>query len=109
LAQLVETALQEESEEKSQKFKGNQKLAERRELWRTRRDNRPQIKREVNAVTSVECYRCQRAGHLANNFRNKPTCGTCHRVGHVTEDCRARGSQGNGQYDVLSNRESPTR
>jgi hypothetical protein len=100
LAQLVETALQEESEVKSQKFKGNQNSLS----WPNTgsyggisRDNRSQIKREVNAITSVKCFRCQRIGHLAMNCRSKPKCGTCHKVGHVTKDCRARGSQENGQ------------
>jgi hypothetical protein len=67
LAQLVETALQEESEIKSQKFKGNQNDL----TWpgpgysgAFRKKNRPQVKREVN-VTSVKCYRCQRIGHVA--------------------------------------------
>jgi hypothetical protein len=48
LAQLVETALQEESEVRSQKFKGNQNSLS----WQNagsygglRRDNKPQIKR----------------------------------------------------------------
>jgi hypothetical protein len=89
LAQLVETALQEESEVRSQKFKGNQNNL----TWPNagnfggmRRDYKPQVKREVNVVTSMQCFRCQRAGHLAKNCRNKPTCGTCHRIGHVTKD-----------------------
>jgi hypothetical protein len=94
LAQLVETALQEESEVTSQKFGGNQgKLT-----WpnsghsvSARKEHRPQIKREVNVVNSVKCFRCQGAGYVARNCRVRPTCG------HETTDCRARVSQGNGQ------------
>ena len=100
LAQLIETALQEESEVKSQKLKGNQhslNWLNAGSYGSLRKDYRPQIKREVNVVTSMKCFKCQRAGHKARDCRNKPTCSTCHRVRHVTEDCRARGSQGNGQ------------
>lgn len=103
LAQLIETALQEESEVKSQKFKGNQGSL----IWPNpgysgylRKESRPQIKKEVNTVTSVKCHRCQRIGHMARNCRVKvisPTCETCQRVGHESKDCRARGSQGNRQ------------
>jgi hypothetical protein len=67
LAQLVETALQEESEIKSQRFKGNQGNL----TWSGpsysgvgRRDHRPQVKREVN-VTSSRCFVCQWTGHIA--------------------------------------------
>jgi hypothetical protein len=100
LAQLVETALQEESEVKSQKFKGNSgnlTWPNPGNVGNMRRDYRPHIKREVNVVTSVKCFKCQRAGHMARDCRSKPTCGTCRKVGHETKDCRARGSQGNGQ------------
>jgi hypothetical protein len=102
LAQLIETALQGESEVNLQKFKGNQSTTSL--TWPNagnhgglRRDYRPEMKREVNAITSMQCFRCQRAGPLAENCRNKSTYGTCHKVGHVTKDCRAKGSQGNGQ------------
>jgi hypothetical protein len=101
LAQLVETALQEESEVKLQKFKGNQgslnwpnsgNSGSLREVYR------PQIKREVDAVTSPTCFSCQRVGQVARNCRARvPTCGSCRKVGHETMDCRARVSQGNGQ------------
>jgi hypothetical protein len=92
LAQLVETALQEESELMSQRNKGNQGyLTNLGNL----RDYRPQIKREVNTVTSNRCFICQRAGHRARECRERPTCGTCFRVGHVTRNCKARGLQGN--------------
>jgi DNA-directed RNA polymerase subunit L len=101
LAQLVETALQEESEVKSQKFKGNQSSLN----WPNagnhgslRKDFRPQIKREVNAVTSIKFFRCQRVGHVANNCRAKaPTCSSCRKVGHEARNCRAGSSQGNGR------------
>jgi hypothetical protein len=100
LAQLVEIALQEESEIKSQRFKGNYGNLtgpNPGNIGNLRRDYKPQIKREVNVVTSVKCFKCQRAGHMARNCRSKPTCGACRKVGHVTEDCRAQGRQGNGQ------------
>jgi DNA-directed RNA polymerase subunit L len=102
LAQLVETALQEESEVQSQRYKGNQGYLTNPG---NSRDWRPQIKREVNVVTSNpnKCFNCQRAGHKARDCRERPTCGTCHRVGHVTRDCRARGSQGNKQMGIWSN------
>jgi hypothetical protein len=97
LAQLVKTALQEENEIKSQKFKSNQNNL----TWAGpgcsgvfRKENRPQIKREVN-VTSVRCYRCQRTGHVARFCSEKPACEKCHRTGHETRSCRVKGPQGN--------------
>ena len=100
LAQLVETALQEESEVKSQRFKGNfgnLTWPNPGSVGNLRRDYKPQVKREVNLVTSIKCFKCQGAGHMARECRNKPTCGACRKVGHVTKDCRVRDSQGNGQ------------
>jgi hypothetical protein len=62
--------LQEESEVKSQKFKGNQGNLN----WLNaggygglRKDYRPQIKMEVNAVTSLRCFKCQGTGYIAKN------------------------------------------
>jgi hypothetical protein len=95
LAQLVETALQEESEISSQRFKSNMGNL----TWATpkysgvfKQEHRPQIKREVN-MTSVVCYRCQGRGHLARDCSEKPACGKCHRIGHEAKNCRAGGSQ----------------
>jgi hypothetical protein len=112
LAQLVETALQEENSIKSQRWKGNPGGVNRpnQENVGSLRFCRPQVKREVNVVTSTRCYRCQRAGHVARDCRSEqPTCGACHRIGHDSRDCRARGSQGNGQKGVLCNRGQPAR
>jgi hypothetical protein len=101
LAQLVEIALQEESEVKSQKCKGNEgslNWPNAGSYGSLRKDYRPQIKREVNAVTSPKCFRCQRVGHVVRDCRARvPTCGSCRKVGHETKDCRARVSWGNGQ------------
>ncbi|PNF38214.1 hypothetical protein B7P43_G13471, partial [Cryptotermes secundus] len=100
LAQLVETALQEEREVKSQRFKrkfGKLTWPNPGNVGNLRRDYRPQVKREVNVVTSAKCFECQSAGHKARDCRSKRTCGACRNVGHVTEACRARRSQGNGQ------------
>jgi hypothetical protein len=91
LAQLVETALQEESEVRSQICSLNWPKAGN--YGGLRKDYRPQIKREVNTVT----FKCQGTGHVARNCRVRPTCDSCRKVGHETKDCRARGSQGNGQ------------
>jgi hypothetical protein len=107
----VETALQEENSIKSQRSKGNPGGVTRpnQENVGSLRFCRPQVKREVNIVTSVKCYKCQRAGHVARDCSSEPTCGACHKVGHVTRDCRARGSQGFGQRDILCNRGKPAR
>ncbi|PNF19606.1 hypothetical protein B7P43_G16783 [Cryptotermes secundus] len=99
LAQLVEIALQEESEVKSQRFKGNfgnLTWPNPGNVGNLRSDYKPQVKREVNVVTSIKCFKCQRAGHKARDCSSKYMCGACRKVGHVTEDCRARGSQGSG-------------
>jgi hypothetical protein len=90
LAQLVETALQEESEIKSQRFKGNLTWAGPGYSENFGREHRPQVKKEV-CVTSSRCYR----SHIAKFCSEKPACEKCHRVGHETRNCRAKGSQGN--------------
>jgi hypothetical protein len=102
LAQLVETALQEECEIKSQRTKGNLTWAGPGYSGNFVRENRPQVKREVCA-TSVECYKCRRTGHLARDCRmrdsqsvsNVPVCKRCHRAGHDVRSCRVKISQGN--------------
>jgi hypothetical protein len=92
LAQLVETALQEESEVRSQRYKGNYGNLTNPG---NSRDWKPQIKREVNMVTSNKCFNCQRAGHKARECREKPTCGTCLKEGHTTKNCWTRSSSEN--------------
>jgi hypothetical protein len=106
LAQLVETALQEESELKSQKYKGNSPWPNTGYSGYVRRDCRPQIKREVNVVISVKCYNCQEEGHMMRDCKKNPRCGTCRKAGHVSRHCRAAGLQGNGVRSGPSNRGS---
>lgn len=97
LAQLVETALQEESEVKSQRFKGNQGGQWYSPSGSIKRDFKgsqgPQIKKEINLATDTRCYRCQGLGHVAKNCSNVPQCGRCKRRGHETRQCK----QGNRQ------------
>jgi hypothetical protein len=108
LAKLAVTALQEESELKSQKFKGNQGNLP----WSNtgysgpmRRDCRPQLKGEVNVVTFVKCYNCLGEGHNMKDCRKKPRWCTCRKVGHGTNNCRAVGLQVvNGMKSCPSNR-----
>jgi hypothetical protein len=101
LAQLVETALQEESEIRSQRFKGNQGNLTGPSPGYSgadRRDHRPHIKKEVN-VTSSKCFVCQRTGHIARDCRvrdpQRNKCVKCHKVGHEARNCRVRYPQGN--------------
>jgi hypothetical protein len=89
-----ETALQEESEIKSQRFKGNLAWAGPGYSGNYGRELRPQVKREVCA-TSIRCYKCQGAGHFAKHCSEKPVCTKCQRGGHIARDCRVRKFQGN--------------
>lgn len=94
LAQIVETALHEESEVKSMKYKHNQnQWFQRSENFkRDFRVNQGVVKREVNfaAESTTKCFRCQERGHLAK----KPhICGKCKKRGHETRNC----NQGNRQ------------
>ncbi|KAJ4440581.1 hypothetical protein ANN_08726 [Periplaneta americana] len=77
MAQLVETALQEESECKSQRFKT--KLTGQGQLWSQRdkekyhQERKQYVKRESNMVQALQCYMCQSKGHMAKDCRNKQT------------------------------------
>lgn len=92
LAQLVETALQEESEVKSQKFKVNQGGQWYGPSSNVKRDFKGpqgvQIKKEVNLATNIQCYRCLGEGHIARNCSNPPQCNNCKKRGHETRECR---------------------
>lgn len=99
MAQLIETALQEESECKSQRFKNPSNEGT---FWHNRQGNgykhdnrgKPVIKREVNMVKQVDkqgvCYRCQGKGHFARDCRNKAVCRNCNKIGHETRECRMK-------------------
>jgi len=93
LAQIVETALQEECEVRSLHYKHNAGSSQ----WTSNRDRntRPSnfptqhIKREVNVAISSpternQCYRCLGTGHIARECRNTPQCNKCKKRGHDT-------------------------
>jgi Arginine methyltransferase-interacting protein, contains RING Zn-finger len=99
LAQMVETAMQEECELKSQKFKNNtgQPWYQRKyERGGFERNQTPQIKREVNVTSKVECFRCQKPGHIAKHCKNPPHCSKCGKKGHEARQCRS----GNGRREA---------
>ena len=116
MAQLVEFALQEENEIKSQRFKGlttdvfDKYKYNYRGEWRNRsnvpisdqsrfrvKQERNEVKKEVNLVETRQCYRCEGWGHLARDCPKTPRlkCNTCGRTGHDARSCRMK--QGNRQ------------
>jgi hypothetical protein len=91
IAQLIETAIQEECEVRSQKFKYNlgsttpwyqQNVRSGKQGFQV-----PPIKREVNITTVTKCFRCGKSGHLMRNCRSPPQCSTCGRRGHSEQQC----------------------
>ena len=102
LAQLIETALQEESEVRSVRFRGNQTgpfYPTRGAISNEYRG--PQIKREVNVTMSTSrCYRCNEEGHMSRNCNKIPHCSKCNKKGHQARDCR----QGNLRERCLDSR-----
>ena len=95
LAQLVETAPQEESEVKSQKFRAPQTSNwPQGYVKKEIKTERPlQIKREVNLATGVQCFKCNEQGHIARHCRKLLTCSKCKQRGHDVRNCK----QGNRQ------------
>jgi hypothetical protein len=108
IAQLIETAIQEECELKSQRFKSNLGSTT---PWYQRNVQQgkqgfqmPPIKREVNVTTMTKCFRCGKLGHLIKNCRNSPQRSECGRRGHSEQHCHR---QGNGRQEVLGSRDLP--
>ena len=103
---MIETAIQEECELKSQRYKNNTGhtwYSGRQERGRFDRDQTPPIKREVNVTSTVECFRCREPGHIAKHCQNSPRCFKCGKKGHVGRQCRS----GNRQQGNLSSRGPP--
>ena len=53
--------------------------------WRGRGHNQG---RGQGYNSNVQCYKCQKYGHYANNF-NSNKCYNCGRMGHYARNCRA--------------------
>jgi hypothetical protein len=74
IAQLKETAIQEECEVKSQKFKSNLKPMipwyQRYVKHERQGSQMSPIKREVNISTEPRCFRCVEEGHVKRNCQN---------------------------------------
>jgi Arginine methyltransferase-interacting protein, contains RING Zn-finger len=96
LAQLVETALQEESEVRSQRYRSpqNNNSWPQGYIKRENKTERPiQIKREVNIATGTQCFKCQGQGHIARNCDKQVMCFKCGKRGHVTRNCQQQGNR----------------
>ncbi|PNF35695.1 hypothetical protein B7P43_G17394 [Cryptotermes secundus] len=108
LAHIIETAIQEESELKSQRYRNPQQNPQwypRNRPVKQERIGRshpggsqePSIKREVMAASALKnCYNCLKPGHIARNY-NASQCPKCGIRGHVMAQCygnRPRGGSG---------------
>jgi hypothetical protein len=87
LAQIIETAIQEESELKSQRHRNPRNLPVKQERVGRRHpggSQGPSTKREVMATSVLKnCYNCLKPGHIARNCNNAPQSLKCGKRGHV--------------------------
>lgn len=94
MAQLIETALQEESEIQLQRFKKSLNWASPGYSGYCRMEHQPHVKKEViNAFSKVYDHQC--AGNREMNYRKRPVCNKCNKIGHIARNCRSKSLQGN--------------
>jgi hypothetical protein len=105
---MIETAIQEECELKSQKYKANfgpTTLWYQRGIKQERQNYQLlSIKKEVNVTSTMKCYRCEKLGHLAKDCRSFVKCHKYGRKGHLESQCR---EQGNWRQGSLSSQGVP--
>jgi hypothetical protein len=106
IAQLIETAIQEECELKSQRYKANAGPAT---LWHqrgTRQERQgsqvPPIKKEISTV--IKCFGCGKPGHTVKDCQSRVRCSICGTKGHDEWNCR---KQGNRRQGSLNSRALP--
>ena len=89
LAQLVETAIQEESEVRPNRYKNNLRTQWQGQTF-IEKENQFRIKREVNLATEqATCYKCLEKGHLERFCNNNAKYENCGKVWHQSRNCRS--------------------
>jgi hypothetical protein len=106
MAQLVETALEEECAINSERFKRGNFEKGPFVSYDTRKVPKRHPEREEVRVAMIRCHRCNKLGHVARNCRALPFDGgeAKDKIGSVTQSRTCSGTQGNRQWGCLGNR-----
>jgi hypothetical protein len=97
LAQLIETAIQEECELRSQRYRANvgptTSWYHRGAKQERQGFQAPLVKREIGVVIVTKCFGCGKPGHLIKDCQKLVQCSRCGRRGHEARDCRRQGNR----------------